>query len=195
MREDDNDLGFEVVFFKSRGSVKNPRAQKKLTPKQAEEDAPTLIKNPKKRTKGNAYQHTKTGARADLGGIVCRSSWESDVLRILQLYKIPFEFEPTTFYFPPDVKGRVQAYLPDIYLPRTDEFIEVKGMLDARGRNKLRKFKKHYPEEFKKLTVIISKSNKANKFFFRKLGVQNILFYEHLSKLFAHKISHWEGKK
>jgi DNA polymerase/3'-5' exonuclease PolX len=67
-------------------------------------------------------------------------------------------------------------------------------MLDARGRNKLRKFKKHYPAEFKKLSVIISKSNKTNKFFFKKLGVQNILFYEHLLKLYAGKLPNWEGK-
>lgn len=194
MRENDNDLDIEDRFFKERSKLKNPRAQKKLTPEQVEADAPALIKNPKKKTRGNAYQHTKTGARADLGGIVCRSSWESDVLRTLQLFKIPFEFEPTTFYFPADVRGRVHAYLPDIYLPQTDEYIEVKGMLDARGRNKLRKFKKHYPEEFKKLTVVISKSNKTNKFFFRKLGVKEILFYEHLGKLYAKKISHWEGK-
>jgi len=194
MREDDNDLSFEDTFFKSRSRIKNPRAQKKLTPEQATADAPVLIANKKKKTKGNAYQHTKTGARSDLGGIVCRSSWESDVLRVLQLFKIDFEFEPTVFSFPPDVRGRTSAYLPDIYLNKTEEYIEVKGMLDARGRNKLRKFKKHYPEEFKKLSVIISKSNKNNKFFFKKLGVQNILFYEHLVKLYANKIAHWEGR-
>lgn len=195
MREDDNDLGFDDEFFKSRSKIKNPRAQKK--PKivlESEEKTPSLITK-KKKTRGNAYQNTRTGARADLNGVVCRSSWESDVLRVLQLFKIPFEFEPTTFYFPPDVRGRVHAYLPDIYLTQTDEYIEVKGLLDARGRNKLRKFKKHYPKEFKSLTVIISKSNKTNKFFFKKLGVQNILFYEHLKKLYSGKIVNWEGQR
>lgn len=188
---DENDLEFDLCFFKQRGIHKDPKKLKSSIV-EIEED-----KSPKKKkfAKGNAYQHTKTGSRADLGGIVARSSWEADVMRVLKLYKINFEFEPTEFQFPPDARGKTSAYLPDIYLNKTDEFIEVKGYLDSRGRNKLRKFKKYYPNEFKKLSVIISKSNKANKLFFNKLGVENILFYEHLSKLFSSKIPNWEGKK
>lgn len=188
---DENDLDFDLSFFKQRGIPKNPKKLKSVTLDTQEG------KSPKKRkfAKGNAYQHTKTGSRVDLDGIVARSSWEADVMRVLKLYKIDFLFEPVEFQFPPDVRGKTSAYLPDIYLNKTDEFIEVKGYLDSRGRNKLRKFKKYYPEEFKKLIVIISKSNKANKLFFNKLGVENILYYEHLSKLFAPKIPNWEGKK
>jgi hypothetical protein len=95
--------------------------------------------------------------------------------------------------FPPSPRtGKIQSYLPDIYLSKTDEWVEVKGYLDAAGRSKLRRFKKYYPEEFAKLTVIISKSNKANRVFFNKLGVQNILFYEHLMLLYSNK-TNWEG--
>lgn len=180
--------------------MKNPRPQKKPPNASAiplHQDTADLIANvkKKKRTLGSAYQHTRTGARPDLGGIVCRSAWESDVLRVLQLWNIQFEFEPRVFSFPLDARGKSSAYLPDIYLNKTDEYIEVKGMLDSRGRTKLRKFKKFYPEEFKKLTVIISKSNKQNKLFFRKLGVGQILYMEHLTKLFSYKIIMWEGRK
>ncbi len=196
-REDENDLGIDLEFFRSRGKVKNPRPQKRSPkPPTDNPELPDIVKNVKPKSRwGNAYQHTKTGAREDLGGIVARSGWESNVMRILLLYKIPFQFEPTVFPFPPDARGRLQAYLPDIYLPETDEYIEVKGMLDGRGRNKLRKFKKHYPDEFSRLTVVISKSNKPNKFFFTKLGVKNIIYMEHLIKLYADKIVAWEGKK
>ncbi len=198
MREDENSLTVELEFFRSRSRMKDPKPQKKAPPILPPQITATdLIPTPKKRRRsiGNAYQHTKTGARADLGGIVARSSWEADVMRTLQLWKVDFLFEPRVFEFPVDARGKMSAYLPDIYLPKTDEYIEVKGMLDPRGRQKLRKFKKHYPEEFKKLTVIISKSNKANKLFFKKLGVENVLYIEHLSKLFAKKILLWEGKK
>jgi len=191
MRENDQDLNTDAEFFTSRSHTKNPRTQKK-----APLPAADLITTPKKtRGKGNVYQNTKTGARVDLDGTVCRSAWEADVLRILQLFKIPFAFESHTFVFPADTRGRIQAYLPDVYLTKTDEYIEVKGYLDGRGRNKLRKFKKFYPEEFQKLTVVISKSNKANIIFFKKLGVAQILYYEHLAKLYANKITYWEGKK
>ena len=186
-----------MEFFRSRSRIKNPRAQKRTPPIPVANEPTELIQTIKKRRGlGNAYQHTKTGARADLGGIVASCSWEADVMRTLQLFKIPYQFEPRVFEFPIDGRGKMSAYLPDIYLPKTDEFIEIKGMLDGRGRTKLRKFKKNYPEEFKKLTVIISKSNKANKLFFKhKLCVENILYYEHIVKLFADKIINWEGKK
>jgi hypothetical protein len=193
MRDDENDLGFDSDFFKERSKVKNPRKLKASA--KTEEVIEKQKVSKKKFSRGNAYQHTKTGSRSDLQGIVARSSWEADVMRVLNLFKIEFQFEPYEFQFPPDVRGRTSAYLPDIYLTKSDEFIEVKGYLDARGRNKLRKFKKYYPEEFKKLVVIISKSNKANKFFFKKLGVKTVLYYEHLIKLFADKIPNWEGKK
>jgi hypothetical protein len=194
-----DDLNTELEFFRSRSRIKNPRPQKKPPFAGAiphgDEDA-DLVKDPKKRrrTIGNAYQHTRTGARPDLGGIICRSGWESDVLRVLQLFKIQFEFEPRIFSFPVDKYGKSSAYLPDVWLPKTDEYIEVKGLLDARGRQKLRKFKKYYPDEFSRLTVIISRSNRTNKEFFAKLGVRNVLYYEHISKLFADKIIMWEGK-
>lgn len=189
MRVDENDLSFDFNFFRSRGKIKNPRGRKKTVAEQKS----TPVKH-KTRGWGNAYQNTRTGTRPDLGSVVVRSGWEADMLRILILHKIPFEFESVTFSFPPDSRGRMQSYLPDIYLPLTDEYIEVKGYLDSRGRNKLRKFKKNYPDEFSRLTVIISKSNKPNKQFFQKLNVKNILYYEHLSRLYKEKIPTWEGK-
>ena len=55
--------------------------------------------------RGNSYQHTKTGYREDLD-LVLRSNWEANVARILNAYKIKFEFEPTVFAFP--IKRRNQ---------------------------------------------------------------------------------------
>lgn len=178
----------EQAFFNERSKVRNPRAVKK------EVVITTPNREPKKFKKGNAYQHSKTGARSDLNGLVVRSNWEANFIRVLNLLKIKYEFEPILFQFPPTATGKTMSYLPDIYLPATDEFIEVKGYLDSRGRNKLRKFRKYFPKEFAKLTVVISKNNKANKLFFMKLGVKNVLYYEHISHMYAEKIN-WEGAK
>lgn len=49
--------------------------------------------------RGNAYQHTRTGFREDLG-LTLRSNWEANFARILTAYKIKFDFEPTVFAFP-----------------------------------------------------------------------------------------------
>jgi hypothetical protein len=56
--------------------------------------------------RGNAYQHTKTGFREDLG-LTLRSNWEANFARILTAYKIKFDFEPTVFAFP--IKKRNQG--------------------------------------------------------------------------------------
>jgi hypothetical protein len=53
----------------------------------------------KKGGKGNSYQHTNTGYRNDLG-INLRSNWEANFARILNKYKIEFQFEPIVFTFP-----------------------------------------------------------------------------------------------
>lgn len=184
-------------FFADRGKVKNPRKQsasKKIPVDELFVNA-LPIKSPKKGRRGNAYRHTQSGARADLPDVLPRSAWESNCIRALNLYKIKWQFEPREFEFPPTQSGRRHIYIPDIFLPSTNEYIEVKGYLDSRGRNKLRKFKKHYPDEFKELIVVISKTNKANRVFFNKLGVKDIIFYEDIIDLCAHKIVNWEGKK
>ena len=179
----------EKKFFASRGVGGRLRSQRTGV-------ATTEIERSKKRRagRGNAFQHSRSGIRSDLGELLIRSNWEANVLRVLKLHGIEFEFEPKTFVFPPTAAGKVTSYLPDIYLPETDEFIEVKGYLDGKGRNKLRKFRKHYPNEFSRLTVVISRSNKANLLFFTKLQVPRILFYENISKLYSSKVD-WEGIK
>lgn len=183
------DTSKEEQFFRSRSKVRRIRAD--LKPNR--EITTALVKGPVKNKKGNAFQHSRTGFRSDLGDIMVRSGWEANVVRVLNLLKVEFEFEPTTFEFPPNRNGRHQSYLPDFYLTKTGEYVEVKGYLDGKGRNKLRKFKRTYPEEFKKLSVVISRSSKANILFFTKLGVQNILYYENIRDLYGSKV-HWEGK-
>lgn len=54
---------------------------------------------PKKLGKGNSYQHTNTSYREDLD-MTLRSNWEANFARILNAYKIKFEFEPTVFPYP-----------------------------------------------------------------------------------------------
>lgn len=141
--------------------------------------------------RGNAYSHTRSGYRVDLGMNV-RSGWEANTLRVLKSYDIPFEFEPKVFYYP--IKRGNKAYTPDIYLKRTDEWIEVKGYLDKNSEIKLKRFKKYYPDEFAQLTMVIGRSSKKNREFCEELGVPQILFYENMSELFKSRIPTWEGR-
>lgn len=141
--------------------------------------------------RGNAYQFTKTGFRSDLG-IIARSNWEANIIRILETHRIAWEFEPRTFHYP--IKRGVKGYIPDIYLTDTKEYIEVKGWMDPRSKTKLKRFKKYYPDEFSRLTLIIGKSSPDALTFCKEIGVPTILFYQNFLQLYKDSIPNWEGK-
>lgn len=144
------------------------------------------------RKKGNAYQYTKTGFRKDIG-MNTRSSWEANFVRILNIYKINFEFEPTVFPFP--VKRGTKGYTPDFLLTRNNEWVEIKGYLDDKSKIKLKRFKRYYPNEFENLTCIISKYSADAKSFMAELEVPKIVFYEDIRDYYSEYIINWEGKK
>lgn len=87
----------EEYFLEISSLKQHPNFKKAKTDKMDEE----IIKEvaPKRNGKGNSYQHTNTSFREDLG-MTLRSNWEANFARILNAYKIKFEFEPTVFPFP-----------------------------------------------------------------------------------------------
>lgn len=143
------------------------------------------------RKKGNAYQHTKTGYRKDID-LNVRSSWEANFVRILNLYKIDFKFEPTVFPFP--IKRGTKGYTPDFLLTRNDEWVEIKGYLDDKSKIKLKRFKRYFPDEFDKLTCVISKYSSDAKNFMAELEVPQVVFYEDIRDEYSKYIIYWEGK-
>jgi len=145
-----------------------------------------------KRKRGNAYQYTRTGYRNDID-LNVRSSWEANFVRILQIYKIDYQFEPTVFPFP--IKRGTKGYTPDFLLNRNHEWVEIKGYLDDKSKVKLRRFKRYYPQEFETLTCIISKYSNDAKNFMSELEVPNIIYYEDIRDKYSEFILNWEGKK
>lgn len=146
----------------------------------------------RQRGSGNAYRYTRTGFRTDLE-MSFRSSWEANFARVLNLYKVDFDFEPTVFSFP--IKRGTRAYTPDFFLRRNQEWIEVKGYLDDKSKIKLKRFKRYYPEEFSRLTCVIGKYSNSGKRFMSDLGVPSIVFYEDIRDSYSEYLIHWEGKK
>lgn len=80
------------------------------------------------------------GHRDDLGHFV-RSSWESNVCRVLLALGIPYEYEPRTFRLP---TGR--AYRPDLLIDGRF-WIEVKGQMTDAAAAKIAVFRATYPDE------------------------------------------------
>jgi hypothetical protein len=146
---------------------------------------------PPKGGRGNAYRHTKSGFREDLN-LNLRSNWEANTARIMNLYKIKFEFEPKVFNFP--IKRGTKSYTPDFFLSESEEWMEIKGYLDDKSKLKIKRFKKYYPEEFKKMIFVISKYSAEARAFAEEMEISNVLFYEDMKKFFVDKIKIWEGK-
>ncbi len=125
-------------------------------------------------------------------GLSVRSNWEANFARISSLYEIEYEFEPRVFTFP--VKRGTKGYTPDFYYSKTQEWIEIKGFLDEKSKIKIKRFKRYYPEEFAKLTMVISRYSTAAKSFVKYMEVPNVIFYEDIRDFYIDKIYKWEGK-
>ena len=74
---------------------------------------------------------------------------EVETAKILDYYRVPWDYEPRTFVLERDEEGRVvEAFTPDFYLPEQDLYIEVtvmKQSLVTRKNRKLRKVRRLYP--------------------------------------------------
>jgi len=75
---------------------------------------------------------------------------EVECARILDYYRIPWEYEPTSFVLEQDEAGRVsEAFTPDFYLPEQGLYVEItvmKQSLVTRKNRKLRKLRERYPD-------------------------------------------------
>lgn len=177
-------------FFLEKSSFKKHPNLNNIRNKQIDV---TIIENDGviSRKAGNAYQYTRTGFRKDINMNV-RSSWEANFVRVLNIYKVDFQFEPTVFSFP--IKRGIKGYTPDFFLTRNGEWVEIKGYLDDKSKLKLKRFKRYYPQEFEKLTCVISKYNNDAKNFMADLEVPFTLFYEEIRDEYSDYIINWEGK-
>lgn len=166
---DINQLSLSLA--KSRNAVKNKLLELdgKLKPKAA------------------SKKRTKIGKRADLGKFF-RSGWEANLARYFKSMKLGYEYEPKVFTYP--YKHGTVSYCPDF---KTEQFwVEVKGFMDGRSKVQIRRFKKHYPEEFKKLRAVVGSPNTAAAKFFAAEGVPILAYYNTLNKDCKHTIPNWE---
>lgn len=75
---------------------------------------------------------------------------EEQCARILDFYRIHWEYEPTTFPIEWDKHGNViQSFAPDFYLPEIDLYLELTTMsqkLVTKKNRKVRKLRELYPD-------------------------------------------------
>jgi hypothetical protein len=75
---------------------------------------------------------------------------EEEFSRILDFYKIEWEYEPRTFVLAWDEEGNVtEGFTPDFYLPQQDLYVEITTLrqeLVTKKNQKLRRLRELYPE-------------------------------------------------
>lgn len=98
------------------------------------------IKNlPKTNENTKCHLISKGGYRTDIGHFV-RSTWEANICRIFHQYKINYEYEPKEFKLS---DGTI--YIPDLYIPSKNLWIEIKGYAHSVWIKKFKLFTKEYP--------------------------------------------------
>ena len=90
------------------------------------------------------FSRCRGGYREDIG-IYVRSSWEANYARLLNYLSIKWEYEVQTFDL-----GEGYTYTPDFKL-QDGSFVELKGWLTEKGKDKLTRFKSVYPHVILKL--------------------------------------------
>ena len=75
---------------------------------------------------------------------------ELEVAKLLDFYRIPWQYEPRSFVLETDAAGRVvEATTPDFYLPEQNLYVELTTMkqsLVSRKTRKIRKLRERYPD-------------------------------------------------
>ena len=69
-----------------------------------------------------------------------RSSWEIMYAQHLDENNIKWEYEPKWFR----LEKSNTSYMPDFYLPETNEYIEIKGYMRQENKEKMEEFKEQY---------------------------------------------------
>ncbi|MBA7553424.1 hypothetical protein ES705_46015 [subsurface metagenome] len=140
----------------------------------------------------------KGGYREDLKQYF-RSKMEANVARYYKYFGELYIYEYWEFEFK-RIKRGSRFYKPDFFLAVVNHWVEVKGRFSDSDKTKLRRFKKYYPEEFKRLRFIIPDKygrDKANgemvAFLIDELGIEfrDIESYKEMEK-FRGIIPGWE---
>ena len=174
------------------------RYWKEVTPEELERRREraykTMVENGTLLNRGG-HSTARGGKRKDLNNTYFRSRWEANYARYLNFMGIEWAYEPDTFIFEA-IKRGTRSYTPDFYIPSEDKRIEIKGYLDQKGRTKIKRLKKYYPEEFAKLHFVVSHLGcKTQVDILDILGVESVdkfEYYKEINDTLGGIIEGWE---
>jgi hypothetical protein len=102
-------------------------------------------------TKRNVTKNNKLDLEyKNAENIIFAHESEKEFARILDFYRIRWEYEPSTFTLEWDNDGNaIKSFTPDFYLPELDLYIELTTLnqkLVTKKNRKIKKLKELYPE-------------------------------------------------
>lgn len=155
-----------------------------------------------------SYARMKRGVRVGIHPTYSfKSATEANFARILNFLNLDWRYEERVFTFSDQIyKTKPYMYIMDFEIlgVKADPpigfenhkfglgFYEVKGYMKAESRKKLRRLKKHYPDEYKNTTVILYNKYKKQDIEFCKNLQYKIDLYDSLTKTFKPHIPEWE---
>jgi hypothetical protein len=156
----------------------------------------------RKRTEDLSFASVKKGPALDLGKIgdcYFRSSWERNFARWLTVKKVNWTFEKLSFTFGQNPKTgkpytrKPLIYIPDFHDTDSDIIYEVKGYFRSQDKSKVKRLIAVYPDDAKKLKVVLSVKNKTAIDFYKSKKI-NILFIEDVKKEYKEltEVDNWE---
>lgn len=92
-----------------------------------------VINNPESYSANNVCGRNK---QIEYNGVKLNSTWELIVIKWLNQYNIEWIRNKTGFKYYWDESDSIHTYFPDLYLPKYDRYIEVKGYETNRDRCK-----------------------------------------------------------
>jgi hypothetical protein len=108
-----------------------------------------MAESPKQQSNSDEAPVANTGASRIDTTLFAHPS-EREAAKILEFYRIRWEYEPTSFPIAFDKKGNViQSFTPDFYLPDLDLYIELTTMsqkLVTKKNRKVRRLRELYPD-------------------------------------------------
>ncbi len=126
-----------------------------------------------KRDKTNPI-HPCAKFRPDIGHY-CRSTWEANYARILNLLGFTYRYEPVRWVI---CDGRRKMYRPDFYIEKINQYVEIKGMNPAFGTDGIERFSMFRQQNPNVNIILIDPWH-----------------YKQLQLRYAHQIPLWETPK
>lgn len=121
-----------------------------MAPDRTPEQAPTVQGNDRPFGKAAEGGTPPDSAPLPSDGVQFMHESEQQFARLLDFYRVRWQYEPTTFVFSRDDLGNpTEAFSPDFYLPDEDVYIEITTMnqnLIRRKNRKLRRLHECYPD-------------------------------------------------